>query len=79
MHLGRCQVPEVGPIVSVVEISNAWCPLEGHTYLSKPDGASLFRCLWPFDRHYALIGHWCMWFPLKYHAYLNKTAAISFV
>ena len=39
----------MGPIVHVVETSNAWCPLKYHAYLIKPDGTGLFRCAWLFD------------------------------
>ena len=42
---------------SDVTMFNEATPLRCHAYLSKLDGACLFRCAWPFDLHYALIIH----------------------
>ena len=57
MYLGCCQLSETEAIVGVGETSSAWCPLECHLYLSKPDGVGSFRSAQPFDGHYALITH----------------------
>ena len=30
---------------------SAWCPLDGHTYVNKTSAFSLFKYVWPFNRH----------------------------
>ena len=65
----------MGPIVGVVETSNAWCPLEYQTYFV--DGTSLFRCAWPFDGNCALIIHWCV-VSTKLSPILDNTLGVTY-